>query len=128
MAGRDPRRGCGRSKECLVKLSTSRGRENAIGYSPHGPGISLVPGGRRLEKKTYLTKSRTKVASGIYACWSKDSSWEDDGIDNIVKSDMGSDVKWNQESVEAMLWKGSLGADGERTWQADNEQLYIGEV
>jgi hypothetical protein len=72
------------------------------------------------------------VASGIYACWSKDSSWEDDGIDNIVKTEMGSDARrrrsGNQESVEAMLGKGSLGDDGEKKWQADNEQIYKGEI
>ena len=76
-------------RNALSNVSTFGDRENAVCHSPHGPGRAFVPGGRRLEKKTYLTKSRTKVASAIYAAWRKDSSREDDGIDNIVQNGDG---------------------------------------
>jgi hypothetical protein len=55
-----------------------------------------------LVKNAYLTKSRTNTTTTLYAGRSKDSSWEDDEIDNIVKMEKALDVKWTRESVRAM--------------------------
>jgi hypothetical protein len=54
-------------------------------------------------KSAYLTKNRTKTASITYAGRSKERSWEEDEIDNIMKMDRALEVKCKRESVSFMV-------------------------